>query len=455
MTESVGDIKTLLEKHGYQNFQLEKNSYGGYDIVYGYQHKCVITNNDHDHINGFIFKTDTGELMSGCYSEQCRKRYKRLICNTQSQELAKLIDKAADQSTHHAIAAVAAYLYKDAIKYAGHEGWYHFNKSNGLWKHDAPAHTLRILLSTGVSDEFSKRIMDYNELMRGTLNQAEKDRCDNMIKKLANVISKLGDGYQKDKLIKEAQTMLYDEELLDKMDEGMCLGFDDGVFDFTTLEFRIGTPEDYVSLSVGYPFPREVDVEHIDAVYNVFRAPFDSGAMADYVLKSLASCLDGRRLVAELFIWSGSGSNGKSTVQELVLATMGKYAHQLDISLWTRPKGAAGSALPELADKRSSRFTFSNELESSDKLQVAKLKEVTGGEKVTARKLYGNPITFRPKFGIFILTNTLPELSKVDGGISRRLRIIPFKHQFKQFPIEGQRQADPQVMHNCRCEMKY
>jgi P4 family phage/plasmid primase-like protien len=166
-------------------------------------------------------------------------------------------------------------------------------------------------------------------------------------------------------------------------------------------------------------------------------------------------CLDGRRSVAEFFVWTGSGSNGKSTQQELIMATLGKYAAPLDITFWTRARGAQGGALPELADKRSCRFCFSNEPEASDKLQVAKLKEVTGGERLTARKLYCDPVTFRPKFGVFILTNTLPELSKTDGGVSRRLRVVPFAHQFRQHPLPGQRQADPAIMEACRTNLEW
>lgn len=455
IVETQDEILALLIQNGYEHPVIKQNKYGDYDIVYGQPHTCAITGREHDKIDGFVFKADDGELLAGCYSHHCTGKYKRLSCNTQPPELARLIDLAANHSTHHAIASVAVHLYKDNIKYVHQSGWYHFQSENGLWRYDAPGHTLRILLSTSVSDAFSKRILAYNEMIRNAISQSVKDTYDQTISKLATVIMKLGDGYQKDKLIKEAQPLLADDDLLSKMDESELLGFSNGVYDLRTLEFRKGKPEDYVSLSVGYDYPTDITDAEKQQVYNVFRAPFDTDAMADYILKTLASCLDGKRSVAEFFIWCGSGSNSKSTLQELVFSTMGAYAQPLDISLWTRPKGAAGSALPELADKRSARFTFSNEPESSDKLQVAKLKEVTGGERITARKLYGNPITYRPKFGIFILTNTLPELSKLDGGISRRIRVVPFKYQFKQLPMEGERKADPEVMYNCRNNMRW
>lgn len=462
MTESPTNLEQLLKRHGYDAPVLSPNSYQGYDIVFGYPHTCPITGHHHDQIDGFLFTTSTNSIMAGCYSERCRGRYRCLSSSRetykQSPELVELIDQAADKGQHYSITLVAAHLYKDTMKYVGSEGWFFFDRSNGLWKQDRHGDRMRILLSTTVSDEFARRIMCLNEKQREeSATSNDNEVYEERYRKLNAIMSKLGDGYHKDKLIKEAQAIMRDDKFMDTLDDGRLLGFDDGVFDFQIMSFRIGQPEDRVSLSVGYKFPRAEDVDPgvIDEVRQVFQDPFESEKMTNYVLQSLAACMDGRRNVAEFFVWTGAGSNGKSTIEELVMATMGPYAQSLDISFWTRPKGSAGSALPELADKRACRYIFSNEPEATDKLQVAKIKEATGGEKLTARKLYCDPITYRPKFGIFFLANTLPELSKIDGGISRRIRVVPFIHQFKQFPLPGQRLARPSVMENCRLNIQW
>jgi putative DNA primase/helicase len=457
--ESPAELEPFLLEHGYQDPCLRRNGYGGYDIVFGHPHRCPISGVEHEQIDGFIFKTSKEQaLMAGCYSDRCRGRYRRLDQKfEQPPELARLIDLAADKALHYSIALVAAHLYKETIKYAGPEGWFHFEPETGLWKQDRGGDKMRILLSTKVSDEFARRIMFYNEKQRHSTSEGESTQYNEWYRKLNVVMTKLGDAYHKSQLIKEAQALMRDDEFLDRLDDGPLIGFDNGVYDLRVQTFRKGRPDDYVSLSVGYPYPEpeSVDAEAMEEVRQLFKDPFDSPGMTDYMLKTISSCLDGKRSVAEFFVWTGVGSNGKSTIQELVMATMGKYAQPLDIAFWTRPKGAAGAALPELADKRACRFVFSNEPEATDKLQVAKLKEVTGGERITARRLYGEPITYRPKFGIFILANTLPELSRIDGGISRRLRVVPFVHQFRQFPEPGQRLARPAVMENCRTNVEW
>jgi P4 family phage/plasmid primase-like protien len=461
VAESPEELNPLLIDSGYQEPCLKRNAYGGYDIVFGYPHKCLITGQEHEQIDGYIFRTSKDNiLMAGCYSDRCKGHFKRLDHKQlyqQPEELARLIDNAAEKNTHYDIASVAVHLYKDTIKYAGSEGWFHFDPENGLWKQDREGDEMRVILSTKVSDEFARRILFYNEKQRHCASESEGAQYNDWYRKLTAVMTKLGDAYHKSQLIKEAQGRLRDPDFLDRLDDGPFIGFNNGVYDLDAGEFRKGRPQDRVSLSVGYDYPEpdSIDPEALEEVRRLFSDPFESPEMPDYLFKTLASCLDGRRKVAELYVWTGVGSNGKSTIQELVMATMDRYAQPLDINFWTRPKGAAGAALPELADKRPCRFVFSNEPEATDKLQVAKLKEVTGGERITARRLYGDPITYRPRFGIFILANTLPELSKVDGGISRRLRVVPFVHQFRQFPLPGQRQARPAVMDNCRNNVEW
>lgn len=266
-----------------------------------------------------------------------------------------------------------------------------------------------------------------------------------------HICEKLKDNYYKNSIVRECETLLDDPSFIELLDENTnVIGFNNGVYDFTIKQFRKGRPDDYVTMSVGYDYPLIVSPKALREVKDVIAAPFDSEQMATYITQVISSCFDGRRKFQEFYIWTGRGSNGKSSIQELIMQTLGDYAKPLDIAFWTKAKRECGGAMPELADKKGVRFVFSNEPEATDKIQVSKIKEVTGGERITARKLYSQPITYRPQFGIFILCNDLPELSKTDGGIERRTRVVPFKHQFKQHPLPGQRKADPMVLENCR-----
>jgi phage/plasmid-associated DNA primase len=72
-----------------------------------------------------------------------------------------------------------------------------------------------------------------------------------------------------------------------------------------------------------------------------------------------------------------------------------------------------------------------------------------GGRKIIARQLYGNPVEFPITFQLNIFCNNKPELSSVDGGIARRLRIIDYRVKFVDEPDPNniyQKPRDPELM---------
>ncbi len=61
---------------------------------------------------------------------------------------------------------------------------------------------------------------------------------------------------------------LFDLDILKKFGENVnLLGFEDGVYDFTTREFRQGIKEDYITKSTGYDFPTQYNGKKHDDVF--------------------------------------------------------------------------------------------------------------------------------------------------------------------------------------------
>jgi putative DNA primase/helicase len=54
------------------------------------------------------------------------------------------------------------------------------------------------------------------------------------------------------------------------------------------------------------------------------------------------------------------------------------------------------------------------------------IKELTGGDQVTARLLYKEFFEYKPEFKLFIAANHKPDIQGVDHGIWRRIHLIPF-----------------------------
>ena len=97
-------------------------------------------------------------------------------------------------------------------------------------------------------------------------------------------------------------------------------------------------------------------------------------------------------------------------------------------------RSSAESASPQLVSTKSKRIVVLQEPEET-KLNAGMLKEWTGGDSITGRGLYEKkPISFKPQFKLFIVSNHLPQLPADDGGIWRRVKNIKFISTFTDNP---------------------
>jgi putative DNA primase/helicase len=138
-----------------------------------------------------------------------------------------------------------------------------------------------------------------------------------------------------------------------------------------------------------------------------------------------------------VFFCYGSGRNGKSTMFEVLRKIWGDYLVQLPIeALLSQNRGArdlTGSA--EVTRLHGARIAWTSEIPEDRRLNEALVKDLTGGDTITARRLYQNPFTFSPTHKLWMTGNHQPEIRGIDEGIWRRIHLIPFDHQF---PRDGE-----------------
>jgi putative DNA primase/helicase len=125
-----------------------------------------------------------------------------------------------------------------------------------------------------------------------------------------------------------------------------------------------------------------------------------------------------------LFFLYGCGANGKSTFLNTILALLGDYAQQTPVNTLMIKQG---EAIPnDIARLKGARFVVGMEIEEGKKLAESMVKQLTGGDIMTARFMRAEWFEFRPEFKIFLGTNHKPEIRGNDIGIWRRIRLIPF-----------------------------
>jgi P4 family phage/plasmid primase-like protien len=238
-----------------------------------------------------------------------------------------------------------------------------------------------------------------------------------------------------------------DTELEEKMDMNRTVfAFADGVRDLEKDIFRPIRPSDYVSTTTGYNYPKKSNPEIRKELNDFVFRLFEMEDVAGYFWDVLATCLMAYNRFEEYYTFTGSGGNGKGVVAELMQYAFGGYYISTDVALFTKPVERRDQPLPALVDARPKRLMMTSEPESDDRLQVGLIKKITGGDPVEARTLHSKHIVkYKPQFSLIFQTNTIPQLSKIDGGITRRMRVIRFPFQFNSGSAPNSRKGDPDI----------
>jgi putative DNA primase/helicase len=126
----------------------------------------------------------------------------------------------------------------------------------------------------------------------------------------------------------------------------------------------------------------------------------------------------------------GQGANGKSALLDAILYTFRGITRSTEFSTFEQ-RVTVGQASPELASLRGARLVTASETEKYSRLAEALVKQLTGGDPVTCRALYGAPFTYVPSFLLLVAGNYKPAILSQDIGVWRRVKLVPFEATFR------------------------
>ena len=339
------------------------------------------------------------------------------------------MDKAK-MGAHDDIAKMAYQLYKHNYRCASitKNQWYEFNDR---WMIIDKGYTLANKLTDELTVEFSKMAGVYFMELQNK-DGDERDKAMQAGKDILKIVDKLKNSSYINSAMEACARRFHDSHFEEKLDENPYLiGFNNGIYDLKNGCFRKGTPDDYITLTTGYDYIEfEENSEEIKVINEYFSKVMIDIEMRDYILTLLASYLDGRCKDQNFVIWTGTGSNGKSTTLDLMRYTMGDYFGVLPTTVITKKRTSSSNATPELADKRGKRCLPIQEPEHDDVIYVGNMKNLTGCDWIEARALYGMPFMYKPQFKLLLTCNKLPHIPSHDGGTLRRLRVTPWESEF-------------------------
>ncbi len=125
-------------------------------------------------------------------------------------------------------------------------------------------------------------------------------------------------------------------------------------------------------------------------------------------------------------IFQGNGANGKSTIREVIRRALGDYAMVAPPGLLVNRDSKAQTN--DIARLAGARAVFVSETDENDKLAESTVKYITQQENIAARFLNHEFFEFKPRFKCILATNHKPTVRGSDGGIWRRLILIPFEN---------------------------
>jgi putative DNA primase/helicase len=217
--------------------------------------------------------------------------------------------------------------------------------------------------------------------------------------------------------------------------------------------FKLGTPKGTVDLSTGFLAP----ANPADRITKLTAASPSSTAECPRWRQFLDECTGGdTALIRFLQQWCGycltadtrehalifvfgSGGNGKSVFLNTVSGILGDYAVTAAMDTFTASKSDKHPT--DLAMLRGARLVTASETEEGKPWAEARIKQMTGGDPISARFMRQDFFTFRPQFKLTIIGNHKPVLQNVDDAIRRRFNIIPFERK----PLQPDRQLETKL----------
>lgn len=205
--------------------------------------------------------------------------------------------------------------------------------------------------------------------------------------------------------------------------DDLLLGVANGVVDLRSGKLRQANPNDLITRHSPVVFDKAAKAP----TFMTFLDTVTRGnqPLARYLQQIAGYCLSG--LISEqcIFFFYGGGANGKSTFLNVLKQLLGA-----DLAAQTPTETLMlkrSQATNDLARLRDIRLVLANEIEDGTTLAESLVKQITGGDAVTARFHYQEYFEYQPKFKLMMAGNHKPIIRGRDNGIWRRIRLIPFE----------------------------
>jgi putative DNA primase/helicase len=202
----------------------------------------------------------------------------------------------------------------------------------------------------------------------------------------------------------------------------LLLNVSNGTRDLPAEEFRAQRREDFITKKVDIEYQPEAECPQL----NRFLAETFGGSvpLIGYATRLAGYFLTGLTTEQKWWMFHGPTASGKSTFIKILHGLLGPYALALPENYFLISKHDTTDFITaNLAGVRLATCVETNE---GRRLNVARIKAITGEDMISAQLKYQNYFEFQPQCKLVLVTNFPPHVPAGDEALWRRLKVLPF-----------------------------
>jgi P4 family phage/plasmid primase-like protien len=201
------------------------------------------------------------------------------------------------------------------------------------------------------------------------------------------------------------------------------LGTPGGTVDLRTGELHEARRDEYITRLTSVT-PAEVGTPAELWEQFLFRVMGNDIELVAFLQRLAGYALTGHTSEHKLPFLFGPGGNGKSVFMNTLRAVMADYATGAPAETFLATNHQRHPT--ELAGLQGARLVVGSELPAGRAWNESTIKDLTGGDPITARYMRQDYFTFLPQFTLMIYGNHQPSIGAVDEAMRRRILLIPF-----------------------------
>ena len=205
------------------------------------------------------------------------------------------------------------------------------------------------------------------------------------------------------------------------------IGLKNNILDIETMKTFPYSPEYIINNRVDYDYDPDAKSEVVDSI-------LDKVSCHDKNLRAVIEEMIGYTLYRSnkmqiTFFLTGGGSNGKSTILEMMQKMLGE-------------KNYSALSLSDLEDKFKPAdlyhklANFGDDIGSSFFEASDMFKKMATGDKTSVQRKFGQPFDFSSYATLIYCANAMPPVNDRTDGFSRRMVIVPFNNTFSVDDID-------------------